>query len=215
MLTQELIGFGAGRIGAASVAFGDSDVRASPGSTTFTATALGIGTAAGDRYVVVAVSWRASSGTPTVSSVTVGGAATTVVVSSGSGTTGLALYITSAPFTSGTTADVVLTLSASCTNAGFGAFALTGLGSASAVETNSGTTDNTAMTLSAAADVCVSAGASFNATTFTQSGTTEQYDAQSGSSLTHSGGMAAPAPASVTYDAASPSTFRQVVATWS
>lgn len=82
-------------------------------STTFTFSGQAIGTAASDRYVVVAVLSDATS-LQSINSCTVGGAATTRVANV-SGTECAAIFITNAPVTSGTTADIVINCSGTMT----------------------------------------------------------------------------------------------------
>lgn len=77
-------------------------------------TSCPIGSASSTRYVIVGVTSSPASGSPAAApTVTVGGAATTLLVTGTQGGTWAArssLYITSSPFTSGTTATVAVTL---------------------------------------------------------------------------------------------------------
>lgn len=98
----------------------------SSGTTGGTLTAtVGIGTAAAGRYVVV-IGWSNDSSAPSVNSCTVGGATTTRVASFG-GADAIAMFITDAPVTSGTTASVAVTYSgAGVSNRAFSVYSLTG-----------------------------------------------------------------------------------------
>lgn len=106
--------------------------------TTYTFSAQAIGTAAADRYVIVGISYGNNSAT--VSSVTIGGvSATSIVVAAGTaggwGTIGAAIFIANVP--TGTTADVVVTLSAGQNRCGIGVWSATGMSGTTASATNS------------------------------------------------------------------------------
>jgi hypothetical protein len=213
MLTQELIGFAAG--GAVpAVAFGGA-TGIGGGGPTYTATGIAIGAAAFDRYVAVVVAFRDTSGTPTISSVTVGGAATTSVIANTTTLSGITIYITDAPVTTGTTADVVVTMSEGVTLVSVATYALTGLTSSTAVETDTSTTDAASMTIGTAAAVGIAAAMVTAGSTFTATGVTEQHDTNTGGIVSFTSGMAAPAPSSVSFDAVTNTGFRQLSATWS
>jgi hypothetical protein len=83
-----------------------STASSTANQSTYTFSGQSIGTAASNRYVVVAATGGSAS-SRTISSCTVGGAATTRVANV-SGFECAAIFITNAPVTTGTTADVVI-----------------------------------------------------------------------------------------------------------
>lgn len=127
-LQQMLLG-SAGEAAAAAIAFAGSVTTADADTTTHTFVGAAIGTAAANRYVLVGVNTRNSGGSAqTLSSLTVGGQATTEVASSlavdGSRTT--RFFITNAPVTSGSIADIAINHTGFSTLA-IGVWALTNL----------------------------------------------------------------------------------------
>lgn len=90
-------------------------VSSTSGLTTYTFTGRNIGTADSNRYVMVCLGWSNST-TRTVSSVTVGGQAATVVA------TGSQVAIYRIAYPTGTTADIVVTMSGACTAMSVGLF---------------------------------------------------------------------------------------------
>lgn len=112
-----------GQGGQASYAFGGATGATIAASSTITTAALGIGTAASDRFVVVAVSLK--SLTATVTGVTIGGVSAASLVSDLGSFTGVYLWGASVP--SGTTAAVVVTLSSSVTVYAIALFAAYGI----------------------------------------------------------------------------------------
>lgn len=109
----QLIGFGT--VAPPATVTYQSHSETSSGTTTRTFATQGIGGASSDRYVIVGVGARWTSGTPTINSMTIGGISATAISNQrvGSGTTlvGAALFI--APVPTGTTADIVVVFSAS------------------------------------------------------------------------------------------------------
>jgi hypothetical protein len=105
------------------VAFTDVNITDADG-TSYTQTSS-IGTAASDRYVVV-VGWANDGSNRTISSCTVGGAATTRRANLGSVVDPIAIFITNSPVTTGTTASITVNYSSSVSNMGFAVFSLTG-----------------------------------------------------------------------------------------
>ena len=174
--------------GVANVIKTDSDLLSTGSSTpTFT---VDIGTASPDRYVIACVEIIfGSSGS--ISSMTVGGAATTQLVSilyDGSQRQ-TACYITSAAFTSGTTASIVTTTSISANNTGIQVYAATGLNSITPTATATDDTDPYSQSLAVSAGGFIVAAYRINAiTTVTWGGTglTEDYDYQGSLNNTYS-----------------------------
>jgi hypothetical protein len=138
-----------------------------------------LGTASADRVVIVFVSSIRASGGHTVSTVTIGGVSATILVQqSSSGLTG-ALVAAAVP--TGTTGDVVVTLSAGGAGCGVGIWSATGLAGAVAVATGSNT-NNAALTLSTDPGGFVVAGCAYDYAaaagdvTNTWSGATEAFE---------------------------------------
>ncbi len=108
------------------------------GSSSHTFTAQGIGTAAGDRVVIVGCIGRASSITP--SSVTIGGVSATNIVSA-NGTT-LTTSLWALLVTAGTTADIVVTYSGATTRTGILVWGMTGTGGSITAAATNNAVDN-------------------------------------------------------------------------
>lgn len=90
----------------------DSSVVGGGGATSHTFSAAGIGDADANRYVIVGVGvYMNTSTSPTAISVTVGGQSTTAAATQQNQRTILGIYVTDAPVTSGTTADIVVSTS--------------------------------------------------------------------------------------------------------
>lgn len=118
------------------------------GGATQTYTSAPIGTAASDRYVIVAIAGEDNANT-TITSVTCAGNAMTPVVTSNSTRSSVGIYILLV--TSGTTANIAVTFSASKDASFIGVWSATGLSSATAVGTNTQTSNNTSTSLTAVA----------------------------------------------------------------
>lgn len=105
--------------------------------TTYTFSSANLGTAAADRHIVVGVLGRAAAAR-TISSVTVGGVAATVVaeqtIDDGGPDNFSGIVIAAVP--TGTAGDVVITMSGACLRLNYSAWRLTGLSSASAHATD-------------------------------------------------------------------------------
>lgn len=163
------------------------------GGGTYSFPSHSIGTASADRYIAVCVSLAQTvSITRDVTAVTVAGQSCSEVIdiSPGGNTAGCMIWITTAPVTSGTTGTVVVTVTGNTVNCGIATYALTGLQSNVATDTESTSSDNTNMSLNIlsngvaiAATVCTTTG------THTWTGVTERYDQTVETSLgSHSGG---------------------------
>ena len=100
-----------GQAGQASYAFGGDEGATIAASSTVTTAALGISTAAADRFVIAAVVLKSTS--VTVTGVTIGGVTATSLGSDTGALTGVYMFGASVP--SGTTAVVVVTLSSTIT----------------------------------------------------------------------------------------------------
>ena len=109
--------------------------------TAYTFSAVDIGTASADRYVLLGVQMRAI-GDIAINSVTIGGETATIVAdvrNAGGGNT-TRTFIASALVISGTTADVVVTYSGDCLGCGIGVFTSTGINN-TATDTATSTVD--------------------------------------------------------------------------
>lgn len=93
------------------------------GSNPYTFSGVSIGDAAGDRLVVVAIGWG-TSGTVTVSSATIGGVSASIAAQTTGTNVGIALIYAVVP--SGTTADIVVTMSTSGSRLYYGVWRVTG-----------------------------------------------------------------------------------------
>ncbi len=107
-------------------------------ASSYTFAAADVGPEASDRYVLVSVNGRAAT-TRTITGVTIGGVSATIVGSQidnvGSSS---AFFI--APFPTGTTANIVVSLNLNWLRCQIGVYALTGVGSAVAYDAQSDTT---------------------------------------------------------------------------
>lgn len=146
-------------------------------ATTYTFSSCSIGTASEDRYVVVLIMAEAG-GTRTASSVTIGG------VTANLDYNGSAVYpvlFAKLNVTTGTTADIVVTMSNSVNNMAISVYTLTGLTSSEPVESLSAATTGTTATISnldvRKGGVVIAGASSAGTGTYTLSGVTEQYDA--------------------------------------
>jgi len=135
---NNFIGFGArpaaGSAGGKSVNWQTSATSGASGSS-YTFSSQALGSAASDRYVIVSVGLGANSAT--VSSMTIGGVSATSVVAASGGHHNASMWIANVP--TGTTGDVVLTLSGSSDRATIGVWASYGLASTTAHDTGSST----------------------------------------------------------------------------
>ena len=175
---NHLIGFGAVMAPASIPAVSYiAESETFSGSNPYTCTGISIGTAAADRYIAVSIFIR---GNVTISSVTVGGVSATSIKDQAGGITArCAIFIAAVP--TGTTADVVLTLSGAWVRGAIAIHRLTGLSSAGAAEaTASDTTSTATLTLTATAGAAVigayNGGAGAVGTPFAWSGLTEDFD---------------------------------------
>lgn len=180
-----------------------------------------IGTASADRYVVVCVGIRASFTAPTLT-VTVGGAACTQVIRSSTTGNGFpSIFMTSAPFTSGTTADIIVDGTQNSVNCGISVYTITGLTSATAVDTDDTATDGATITLNSLTAGSVVIGCSTTTTaanTVTMTNLTEDSDRviESGS-LNMAAGHATTTSTgnyAVVFDWVNATNMRAVVAAW-
>ena len=180
----QLMGFGAGGTGGpASLAFTDNSVTGSGQNPTFSSQSLG--TASGDRYIVVGVTGEA--GTTTVSSLTVAGvSATNVIVKQQSFTTA-EIWIAAVP--TGTTGDIVVNWGASQDCTGIGVWAMYSANTTAhdtAFDNSSSTVFSDTLTIPAngVAFACCSKN---NTSTATWANLTEDYDENRVAGRPHSG----------------------------
>lgn len=176
----------------ANVAYA-GNTAAAASSSPQTLSSVAIGTAAADRYVVVAVALRASGGSQSdASAVTVGGVSCTQIGTDvNSGNNHLSLWRTNSPIASGTTANVVVTFT-NAANIGAATWPVTGLQSTTPTDTDTTTTDAASVTSTVSAGGIIVAAAysvGISAGTHTWTGVTEDFDSLSvGASGSVSGG---------------------------
>lgn len=158
-----------------------TSVSSATNSSSYSFASTDIGTAANNRYiVVVGFASHASNASPSISSCTVGGAATTRLVNNaGSSANGnfCAIFITNSAVTSGTTATIDLTTNAEAIHASASIYAVYGLNSTTAVDTGAVTSSTLSDTLTVTAGGVVIAGArSASAYTTTWTNLNENVD---------------------------------------
>ena len=185
LTTTQLIGFGAGGDvsgGGPITATYIGRVTNTSTLTTYTFSSAGIGTAASDRFVVLAIGLIGSSGL--VNSVTIGGVAATELYEfqDSIGSSVVAFY--GLIVTSGTTADIVVTLASSATSCGVAIYNVNGNASVATTDTMGAesSTVTASGTIDCDADGCIIAcagcpGSFIGAVTnFTWVGVTERVD---------------------------------------
>lgn len=174
--------------------------------TVFTFSAESIGTAYADRCVHVAVHTRnGGASAPAVSSVTVGGVSATINVQRGDTGPGVNVAIVTAAVATGTTADIVVTLSVLATCCAIGIWASRGVPPSAAYDTDSSTAAPATATLDSFGNgFCIGATSLNILTAESTSWTniTEMYDARVENSLIASGASIATTGASITPSAA-------------
>lgn len=154
--------------------------------TTYSFAGQNLGTASADRYIVAAFAHRAGAGTPTGSSVTIGGVSATFLAGVSNGTGRCELWIAAVP--TGTTGTIAITWSAGVARCVMGAWALTNLQSSTPTATYS----STASPMSASANisaggVALALGFANVAATATWAGLTEDFDNTTADSCIGSG----------------------------
>ncbi|NKB58988.1 MAG: hypothetical protein GKS00_21895 [Alphaproteobacteria bacterium] len=115
----------------------------------YTFSSQDLGPADATRHIVIGAAWRRNSISPTLTGITVGGVSCTIADGSKlDGTiSGCALGIVAVP--TGTTGDVVITLSNTCSGCGISVWALTNLDSATPVGTSEASSTTTDLALPA------------------------------------------------------------------
>lgn len=148
---NHLVGFGARRATSAGIMSEYLHSASAGAGTTSTFSACNLGTATADRLIVVIVT---SAGGPirSISSITIGGNSATLHVQSNASNGAQGVGIASLVVPSGTSADVVVTWSASSSNTGLMVFALKGYSNATPYDTDA-TTNGTAYSTSQTATI--------------------------------------------------------------
>lgn len=183
----------------------------------FTFTAADIGPAAGNRHVITCVGVRASLTAPDLI-VTVGGAACTEVIRCGTTSNGFpSIFITTALFPTGATANIVIDGNQTSVCCGIDVYAVYGLNLATAVTTAQNAADNTALAIAGLAVGSIVIGCSTQASgaTVTMTGITENSDREVESAqMNMAAGHAANVSGSnnVTFDWTSSTNVRSVAA---
>lgn len=178
------------------------------GATTFTFSSQNLGTASSDRYIIVGIGTRKAGTTGQINSVTVGGVSATIVGQtkatgdSNNSTAGMAIALVP----TGTTGDVVVTMSEAFLRMGISLWSATSL--SSITPTDSGTsnasdpTDNLNISAGGFAIGYSFAGSNVTAT---WTGLTENFDTNFQTNASHTG-------ASQTFDTIQ--TGRTITADW-
>lgn len=132
----------------ATKAFADSD-QSTTNDTSYSFATQSIGTAAADRHVLVIASWITSAATVSCTALTVGGVTADAVIAVEAATRGITMRIAAVP--TGTTATVAVTLDGTALNCGIGLWAVYGLESTTAVDTDSATISSTTLSFNSMA----------------------------------------------------------------
>ncbi len=179
----DLIGFGAVSAGVVSVSYVNTYTDTTD-QTTYTFSGASIGTASGDRIVIVTIGSRANLAR-SISSVTIAGVTATAIATANDTSGGAdiaAMYAAAVP--TGTTGNIVVTFSAAMLRCAIGVFAMTG---ASGVTPHATMTDNTISTGVFTGTIDCPANGAIVGTAFgsgngsqaaTWSGITEDFDTQ-------------------------------------
>lgn len=188
----QLIGFGVGGgIGPKTISYPTSFATTDTDASSYSFTSTPIGTAGSDRYIVTAIMTRDATGTaPTVTNCTVGGQATTNSqnVQSLDGNRRITMRITTDPVTSGTTATVAVTTSATCTGCAIATWAVYQVDSTTSVatdsdQTSSGATLNASVTVPANSAIIGVLMCELDLITASWTGLTEQFEQVGGTDL--------------------------------
>lgn len=150
----------------------------------YTFAAQDIGNATADRRVIVGVHGGGLAG-DTLSSVTIGGVAATIVVQAQGEDEIAAIAIADVP--DGATADVVCTFSDTAARAAIGVWSVVGLTSSTPVDTDSSVSDPASKTLtSVVGGFCIGVASSTDDITVSWTNLTERYDQslETGGSIT-------------------------------
>ena len=139
--------------------------------TTYTLTGVSIGAASADRTVALVVASRTSSGYGTISSVTIGGVAASLSAQQ-SGPSPLVIARAAVP--TGTTADIVVTVSAAALRCGVAVFAITG--GAGTIAASTANISTSATVSSPAGGVVIAAGSGVAPGTSTWTGVTKRFE---------------------------------------
>jgi hypothetical protein len=153
-------------------------------TNTYTFTDVAIGTADASRIVAAMFSHRASG---TIGSVTIGGVGATLIKAQTAGTS--AAYIYAAAVPTGTTATVIITMSAgSSSRCGLGLVSIYDASGVAASDSDSSTAEPASVTLTVPTNgVVIGYVWANSATTYTWTGLTERFDTAVESTLIHSG----------------------------
>lgn len=165
---------------------------------TYTFTSCALGSAAGDRRIIVGIGARKSTATLSISSVTVGGVSASAVVTAVDSASDniAALWIADVP--SGTTGDVVVTFNeAGVQRCGIGVWRMVGASSGTASDTDSNTGVSTTPTIISKTLTIPTGGSAVgysfttgSALTATWTNLTESFDATVESGVFHTGASA-------------------------
>jgi len=184
---------------------------------------VAIGTAAADRYVVVAVALRTNGTQADASAVTVAGVSCTQIGTDvNSGSNHLSFWRTNSPIASGTTANISVAWT-NAANIGVATWAVTGLQSTTPTDTDTTTTDAASVTstVSAGGVLIAAAYSSYlipTSITFGWTGASEDFDGLSVDASSYASGAslnsAAGGNVSVSADASNASNFMMIAASF-
>lgn len=184
--------------------------------TTYTFSSQNTGTAAADRYIIVAIESRSATSGRTISTVTVGGESATQVVQQTNSTSGAnvcGLYIVALP--TGTSGDVVVTFSGGMARAAIQLYRADDLASATAVDTDNSVANAPSVTLTTAAGFAVGCVFSQNTTTASWANLTEDSEeAPEGTPCTSASATTSAGTVTPTCTIASPLNCVGVFASW-
>lgn len=156
-------------------------VDSSANATTYNFTSVTLGTAASDRYIFVVCHFTSSSGASrSISSASIGGVSAAIAISASTDglSTEIGCGVFSAAVPTGTTGTISVTLDSTGGSCQIGVYRVTGLGSQTAVATNSNSGTNPSTTVDVNAGGFVLGGLIHSVSTQAVSwtGLTEQYD---------------------------------------
>lgn len=191
LMVNQLVGFGAFSSGAIDATIvNTANAAGTADSNSYTFSTQSIGTAATGRIIVVTVGNISLSAARTISSLTIGGnsASSVISVSDGPGTDSgyshAAIYALQVD--SGTTADIIVTLSGTALRCAIGVFAIYDANSATATDTASSAADpgNASIDVSAGG-VLIGFQVGYPGSAVTWTNLTERFDAFIESSLSN------------------------------
>jgi hypothetical protein len=187
--------------------------------TTYTFSAQNLGAAASDRHIIVAIATRKAGATFSVSSVTIGGVAATIVKQQAHTVTNTSISaIAIANVPTGATGDVVITFSTGVLRCGIGLWRADNLLTATPYDSDSSIASDPTVNLDTPIGFAIGVGAPSGAVNAAWTGLTERYDATFDTTFGHTGASdefsANQAARTITIDFASGSESAGCFASW-